>query len=249
MDSDKQGLPTGIIWAQVVGMLVLGMALAIALGLIFTDEPVTRFISIGLVFGLSSIASIRKRHVASLMVFAGGLLWFLQIAFWTDMVLVSLLGWALVLGGLITWAVGGRHRRSATSDVDSADDDGDAETEQVIGTDVVETSADEIHLSGKATNARRVMTSQAFRGGEVSVSLGNLEIDLTPAQLADGGAALSVASHMGNVTVRVPSDWVVRTDGSFTMGTVKDDRTSHPTDGPLLELTINTTMGAVTIEN
>ena len=60
-----------------------------------------------------------------------------------------------------------------------------------------ETSEDEIRFNGTAASARRIVTSQAFRGGEVSVSLGALEIDLTPARLAEDGATLALSSQDG----------------------------------------------------
>ena len=119
--------------------------------------------------------------------------------------------------------------------------------ERVTGSSVEETAEDEIRFNGTAASAKRIVTSQAFRGGEVSVSLGALEIDLTSAQLAEDGASLSLASQMGNIILRVPGDWVVEINGSFKFGTVKDERSTQPTEGPQLRLNVNTTMGAVHI--
>ncbi len=234
----------GILWAQVIAMMVLGMVFAQALGWIFSDEPWSRFVSIGLVFGLSSIASVRKRHLASLLIFGGGILWFLQIVRLDSAGWIAFVGWALVVAGLIVW-VFFSHGRVAASDSDAESEDG----ESVIGGGVTETSADEIHLSGKATSARRIVTSQSFRGGEVSVSLGTLEIDLTSAQLAEEGASLALSSQMGNLTLRVPADWTLQIDGSFKMGAVNDDRPEKPTEGPELRLNVNTSMGNIHITN
>ena len=241
MASGSGGMPGGILWAQIIGMMVLGMVFALALGWIFSDEPLTRFVSIGLIFGLSSIASVRKRHLASLMVFAGGLLWFLQIIVWDDIGWLSFVGWALVVAGLIVWALFSHSRGGGDAESDAEDGD------RITGSSVMETSEDELHLRGAATNARRVVTSQAFRGGDVSVSLGALEIDLTSAGLAEDGASLALALRMGNITLRVPGEWVVEVNGSFKMGVVKDERSTQPTEGPMLRLNVDTSMGAVNI--
>ncbi len=240
MDPNRVGTPAFALWAQIIVMMVLGMVFALGLGYFFSDEPLTRFVSIGLVFGLSSVASVRKRHLASLMVFVGGLIWFLQMVVWDDMTWLSLVGWALVVAGLIVWALFS-HRGGDDAAPDA--DDG----EWVTGTSVEETAEDEIRFNGTAASARRIVTSQAFRGGEVSVSLGALEIDLTPARLAEGGATLALSSQMGNVILRVPGDWVVQINGDFKLGAVNDERSIQPTEGPQLRLNVNTTMGAVHI--
>ena len=241
MDSSRAGTPAFVLWAQIIAMMVLGMVFALALGYFFSDELLTRFVSIGLIFGLSSVASVRKRHLASLMVFVGGLLWFLQMVVWDDMTWLSFVGWALVVAGLIVWALFSHHGGSgASSDAENGDDG-----ERITGTSVEETAEDEIRFNGTAASAKRIVTSQAFRGGEVSVSLGALEIDLTTARLAEDGATLALSSQMGNVTLRVPGDWVVEINGDFKLGAVKDERSTQPTEGPMLRLNVNATMGAV----
>ena len=143
------------------------------------------------------------------MVFVGGLLWFLQMVVWDDMTWLSFVGWALVVAGLIVWALFSHHGGSgASSDAENGDDG-----ERITGTSVEETAEDEIRFNGTAASAKRIVTSQAFRGGEVSESLGALEIDLTTARLAEDGATLALSSQMGNVTLRVPGDWVVEING------------------------------------
>lgn len=221
---------------QLVAMMVMGLAFAIIVGIIFSDEAWSRFIGPGVIFGLSSTASIRKRHLTSLVIFAGGILWLLQIIRWSDVGWLPIAAGALVVVGLLLWFLGS-HRGSGNT--------GGGQT--VVGSSVVETSEDTLYLGGVATNTRRIVTSQAFEGGEVSVSLGKIEVDLTSAKLAEDGASLSLSSQMASITLRVPADWVVEIDGSFTMGAVKDERSSKPTEGPMLRLNVHTTMGEVQI--
>jgi hypothetical protein len=219
-------------------MMVLGLAFAIILGIIFSDEAWSRFIGPGVLFGLSSTASIRKRHLTSLVIFAGGILWLLQIIRWDDVGWLPIAAGALVVVGLLLWFFGS-HRGSGNT--------GGGSGQTVVGSSVVETSEDTLYLGGAATNTRRIVTSQAFEGGEVSVSLGKIEVDFTSAKLAEGGASLSLSSQMASITLRVPADWVVEINGSFTMGAVKDERSGQPTEGPTLRLNVHTTMGEVQI--
>lgn len=239
MQSDRPASSPIPFVIQLVAMMVLGLAFAIIIGLIFSDEAWSRFIGPGVVFGLSSTASIRKRHLTSLVIFAGGVLWLLQIIRWSDVGWLPIVAGALVVVGLLLWFLGS-HRGSGASA-------GAAGRETVHGTSVVETSEDTLYLGGAATNTRRIVTSQAFEGGEVSVSLGKIEVDFTSAKLAEGGASLSLSSQMASITLQVPADWVVEIDGSFTMGAVKDERSSQPTEGPTLRLDVHTTMGEVQI--
>ena len=239
MDSAKPNMPGIVIWAQVIVMIAMGMVFALAIGAIFTDEPLSRFIGIGLIFGLSSVASVRKRHFPSLLIFAGGILWFPNVAVWDSAGWMPFLGGALVVAGLIVWFLGSHRGSGAAADTSAG--------ERVTGTSVEETAEDEIRFNGTAASAKRIVTSQAFRGGEVSVSLGALEIDFTSARLAEDGASLSLASQVGNIILRVPGDRVVEINGSFKFWNVKDDRSTQPTEGPQLRLNVNTTMGGVQI--
>ena len=97
----------------IAGML-MGLAFAIFIGIIFSDEAWTRFIGPGVVFGLSSTASIRKRHLTSIVIFSGGVLWLLQIISWPDVGWLPIAGGALVVLGLLLWFFGS-HRRSGAS--------------------------------------------------------------------------------------------------------------------------------------
>ncbi len=223
---------------QLVAMMVLGLAFAIIVGIIFSDEAWGSFVMPGVVFGLSSTASLRKRHLTSLVIFAGGILWLLQIINWPHVGWLPIAAGALVVAGLLLWFFGS-HRGSGNT--------GGGGGQTVVGSSVVESSEDTLYLGGAATNTRRIITSQAFAGGEVSVSLGKIEVDFTSAKLAEGGASLSLSSQMASITLRVPADWVVEIDGSSTMGAVKDERSSQPTEGPTLRLNVHTTMGEVQI--
>ena len=88
--------------------MVMGLAFAIFIGIIFSDEAWTRFIGPGVVFGLSSTASLRKRHLASIVISAGGLLWLLQIISWPDVGWLPIAAGLFVAVGLLLWLLGSR---------------------------------------------------------------------------------------------------------------------------------------------
>ena len=240
MESRPSSATAFVLVAQFIGLLVFSMAFAIVVGTLLSDEPWSRFIGIGFITTLSSLASVQKRHLPSVVIFLGALIWFLMIVVWDAETWPSILGvYGLLALGLIIWVLGSR--RASRSD--SSDSSGD----RVIGSSVTETGDDEINLDGTATNARRIVMSQAFRGGSVSASLGAIEIDLRNARLAEDGANLSLSSRMGNITLRVPQDWVVEVNGSIHMGAVKDQRPQQPTTGPRLSLNVAASMGGVQI--
>lgn len=234
MQSDQPARSSIPFVIQLVAMMIMGLAFAIIVGLIFSDEAWSRFIGPGVVFGLSSTASVRKRHLTSVMVSIGGILWLLQIISWPDVGWLPIAAGLFVVVGLLLCFVGSHRPPRAGG-------------KTVHGDSVLETSEDEIHLNGAATDARRIVTSQAFTGGRVSVSLGKVEIDFTSARLAGDGASLALSSQMASITLRVPGEWVVEINGSFTLGAVKDQRSAQPTEGPQLRLNVNTKMGAVHI--
>ncbi len=66
----------------------------------------------------------------------------------------------------------------------------------------------------------RHWTSEAeqLRSGTIITVAGGVEVDLTGAQLADGGAHLRLTTLTGGIDIRVPADWHVRLGGKAFMG-------------------------------
>lgn len=64
---------------------------------------------------------------------------------------------------------------------------------------------------------RRVV-SEAFRGGEATVILGGLELDLSAARLSRGEAELELNVIFGNLKLIVPDDWTLDVDESVVAG-------------------------------
>jgi hypothetical protein len=93
--------------------------------------------------------------------------------------------------------------------------------------------------------------SQAWRGGELGVTAGGVELDLRYARLAPEGALLDVRILMGGVDIRVPDTWQVKNDVTPLLGGADDSTrsTQGSTDAPLLRVVGSVTLGGISIHN
>ena len=94
----------------------------------------------------------------------------------------------------------------------------------------------------------RQVSSQRFRGGQITSIMGGCEIDLTHAQI-EGEAHLNVFTLMGGITLRVPNDWTIIIRGTPILASI-EDRTRVPIDGSRrLVITANAILGGVEVRN
>jgi len=68
----------------------------------------------------------------------------------------------------------------------------------------------------------RKVTSQAFRGGDVTAIMGGAEIDLRNSKPEGGEAVIEVLVLWGGVDLFVPADWKVTVDAIPFMGGIED---------------------------
>lgn len=68
------------------------------------------------------------------------------------------------------------------------------------------------------------VTSQNFRGGQITCVFGGSEIDLTNAELAEGDQKLEISCIFGGTKLIVPADWDVVVDVTGILGGVTDRR-------------------------
>lgn len=66
--------------------------------------------------------------------------------------------------------------------------------------------------------------SQEFRGGKATALFGGLELDFTPAMLAEGKAAVELTALFGGIEIKAPKNWEVVVDSSTIFGGVEDKR-------------------------
>ena len=64
---------------------------------------------------------------------------------------------------------------------------------------------------------KRRITTQDFKGGEITAIMGGCELDLRQSSI-NGDAVLNVYALFGGITVKVPIDWTVMLEGTPIMG-------------------------------
>lgn len=92
------------------------------------------------------------------------------------------------------------------------------------------------------------MDTQAFTGGEITATMGGVELDLRAASMASQ-ATLQVFVLMGGVDIKIPEDWSVTVNAMPLLGGIEDK--SVPPAQPLKRLTIQgyVIMGGIEIKN
>jgi predicted membrane protein len=100
---------------------------------------------------------------------------------------------------------------------------------------------------------KRSVRSSNFEGGKITSILGNIEIDLRRAQMAEGRKSVEIELEaiLGHIALRVPDTWRVIWNGDNLLGNF-EDRTIPPNTGlsaPELVLTGACTMGSIEIES
>jgi predicted membrane protein len=117
----------------------------------------------------------------------------------------------------------------------------------------LELEVDEDRLIRQYTcaGAQLRIESQSWRGGEIGVTAGGVELDLRQAQLDPEGAVLAVRVLMGGVDIRVPDTWHVEMDVTPLLGGADDSTrsTQGASSSPRLRIIGNVTLGGVSVQN
>lgn len=168
----------------------------------------------------------------------------------------------LVLLGLAVLLSGGRRRALAPPRSDPPaggrgsaqpwrDASGEAPRDAASNCGPQTTDADRLTKQLMFSGAQWKIESQAWQGGELSVTGGGVELDLRYAHLAPEGAVLDLRILMGGVDIRVPDTWQVQCDISPLFGGADDTTrsTQGATNAPRLRVTGSVTLGGVNIRN
>lgn len=91
----------------------------------------------------------------------------------------------------------------------------------------------------------RRMTSQDFRGGEVTTIFGGVELDLSEANMQAEEATLAVTAIFGGVEIRVPPTWQVVFRGAPIFGGIEDKTRTARVQDPTANLKSLVITGAV----
>jgi hypothetical protein len=113
------------------------------------------------------------------------------------------------------------------------------------------TDEDRLSRQYTASGAELKIESQAWKGGELGVTAGGVELDLRQAQLDPEGATLVVRVLLGGIDIRVPDTWQVHFDVMpFLAGADNQARsTQGVSSAPRLRIVGNVTLGGVSVQN
>jgi len=86
--------------------------------------------------------------------------------------------------------------------------------------------SDELRATTLVSNRKLAITSANFCGGNVTVALGGLEIDMREAKLSTQSpeVVIDVTTVMGGMELHVPEDWSVVLRASVILGEIEDKR-------------------------
>ncbi len=143
----------------------------------------------------------------------------------------------ILVGGAIIF--GGTRRRSRKRKRD------------VGGSSTTTTTDGSVDISCTLGETSERVDSSDFVGGSATVTLGSAKLDLRDAKIVNPPAILDITVTMGEVKVRVPTDWVVNMDNTVMMGESDDKRSraGQSSNTPHLIITGNVTMGGLAIDD
>jgi predicted membrane protein len=118
-----------------------------------------------------------------------------------------------------------------------------------FGTSSEEYNDNRIQESFSFTDSKRKITSKSFTGGEVSVSFGQLDLDLREAQIDKKGAKLEATVAFGEINIYVPKNCRVVTKGSVFLGSWEPKLKESTVQDPVLEITGSANFGELAIKD
>ncbi|HTS28306.1 MAG TPA: DUF5668 domain-containing protein [Bryobacteraceae bacterium] len=71
--------------------------------------------------------------------------------------------------------------------------------------------------------SKRVVTSQSFRGGEVTAVFGGVELDLRQANITEDSAVIEINAVFGGVEMKIPRNWSAVVQGIGIFGGYADN--------------------------
>jgi predicted membrane protein len=95
----------------------------------------------------------------------------------------------------------------------------------------------------------RKATSKNFKGGDINVAFGAIELNLRDVKVAKKGAKLNVGVAFGGVEIFVPNNCRVKTSGSVVLGGWDPNLKENDVKEPVLEITGTVILGGVEIKN
>jgi len=121
-------------------------------------------------------------------------------------------------------------------------------SDSCCGKDFTESSEDMLEFDAIFSGTEKQITSQKFRGGEISAIFGNIKLDLRNAKIAPEGCNLTADSIFGSIEIYVSPDVTVNLKGSQILGRF-DNHTNSVGGGPTITIKGDAIFGSIRISN
>jgi hypothetical protein len=112
--------------------------------------------------------------------------------------------------------------------------------------------SDELALVAISNGIELESRAKEFRGGTIGIWMGGVELDLSNATIAPGGARLHVTVFMGGLDLVIPSDWRVEVDARGAAHGIDATLTGQeelPETAPRLRIDVLAVAAGVDIRN
>ncbi len=154
----------------------------------------------------------------------------------------------IVAGGLVLYRAfeRGRHRDGASLDKDTMPS-GATFGAASVGDKAQSSGDDVVDITAILGGFERSITSQKFRGGDVTAILGGCALDMRTASM-EGEAVIDVFAFMGGITIKVPTDWTVVMHGTPILGGF-EEKTVRQAGPKRLIVTGYAIMGGIEVRN
>ena len=116
------------------------------------------------------------------------------------------------------------------------------------GKDFTESTEDMLEFDAIFSGTEKQITSQKFRGGEISAIFGSIKLDLRNAGIAPDGCTLTADAIFGSIEIYVSPDVTVHLKGSQILGRF-DNHTNSVEGGPTITIKGDAIFGSVRISN
>ncbi|WP_342118189.1 LiaF transmembrane domain-containing protein [Pseudoduganella sp. OTU4001] len=141
-----------------------------------------------------------------------------------------------------------RRRSASSSTVDAMADVDNPDRSAMFCVSEGESSERILDLTAVLGGFQRKVTTQDFRGGDITTVMGGVDLDMRTASL-NGTAVVNVFALMGGISIKVPTDWTVELEGTPILGGF-DEKTMQPKDASKRLVVRGTAiMGGVEIRN
>lgn len=231
----------GIIFLLIGVVILLDNILVIDIPSLWNFWP-----SLVILLGLKSLLERLDKPVWPLFIVMIGV--FLQLITLeiVDGSIIGTLFWPIIFIGLGTYILSSKPARRTTSSASRSVSQDTSSKEDVT---LKETSASTFEITRIFSSEKKMISSQQFSKGDLTIFAGEVTLDFSQAKLADKVVYVDQTVIFGTLTLRVPEHIAVTTSVTGLFGDIDDhrDKSLISTDSPTLSLRGAVIFGSIDI--